>query len=275
MRRSADSHLAAESITNDTPNMTDPAANDTPDDLAATDRSTEQQADTHFRFLDLPAEIRNRVYAHALSNCPIRDLSCFALPPFALTTRQLRNEALPILFAESQFRLSIGCNLLARDYSRLLGHSGQKEKNDRRLAGVPGIKRIVGSFLKGAGEAALLRDISIQITDAQFIEEARDWERCGRPLLHRGLRYTDRIKATLHLLVTEGSLSMSVKETSCSGRYGFPRYIAARRIEGIVQDIEGALEKASSIAREIANKDGFKGFTISDLRSVAKAFRLD
>lgn len=42
-----------------------------------------------------------------------------------------------------------------------------------------------------------------------------------------------------------------------------------------IQDIEDAVESASSIAREIANGKGFKGFKISHVRRIAMAFRLD
>ena len=68
---------------------------------------------TSFRFLDLPAELRNEIYKFVLGDCDrhkLRDQRTvpqpkvsFGYPPITKISRQIRAEALPIFYASSVF----------------------------------------------------------------------------------------------------------------------------------------------------------------------------
>ena len=64
----------------------------------------------HFRFLDLPAGLRNRVYGYVLQTDtdvtinPLR-LSTSEYPSITRTLRQIREEVLPLSYAHSVFRI--------------------------------------------------------------------------------------------------------------------------------------------------------------------------
>ncbi|KAK4503641.1 hypothetical protein PRZ48_004556 [Zasmidium cellare] len=215
-----------------------------------------------FRLQDLAAELRTHIYGYALNEPFPRDLSSFTLPALTLTSRLVRDESLPILFAECPFRLLVGCNAFT-DYTT------DKER-DYRLAGVTGIKRTVSSDLKTAGNAGLFRDITLEIYDASFIYDVREWNRNGRQdrtWAHPFGRNDDDLQeATLNLRVVETNLSLSVVEKPARHRNVNDKAKKA---------LDGALEKASSIARKFADEKAFKGFKIEHLKAIAKAFRLE
>ncbi|KAM3425023.1 hypothetical protein BST61_g6992 [Cercospora zeina] len=67
-----------------------------------------------FRFLKLPAEIRNRLYSYYFATGendePQYNLVNYRDPPITLVCKQIRLEALPIFFSECRFLLTIGAN---------------------------------------------------------------------------------------------------------------------------------------------------------------------
>lgn len=63
-----------------------------------------------FRFLDLPSEVRNEVYEYFIRKDSILRLRCFKLPAICRTSRQLRQESLPLFFARNHFVVEVRTN---------------------------------------------------------------------------------------------------------------------------------------------------------------------
>ncbi|KAF2169248.1 hypothetical protein M409DRAFT_20472 [Zasmidium cellare ATCC 36951] len=238
------------------------------------DTSTNDKKDEPpFRLLDLPPEVRNRVYSYALVTPLARDLSYFTLPPLSLTSRQIRHETLPILFVESPFRLIIGSNI---DHQHLTFF--HEEQRSHRSSGIAGIKRTVSSALKTAGEAGLFRDVKLEVYNALYVESVRVWNRRGRQSSGSGtLRARDDDKlqiASLHLHVVEGSLKLAVEEGPDYPSSSRLSHLREHEVNQMAVALDGALENASYISRNFGAQDGFKGFKLSHLRKIAMAFRL-
>lgn len=69
-------------------------------------------AEEAFRFVDLPAEIRNEVYSLVISSStsPFNILT-FSTPAISKVSTQLRSEALPLFFAEANFYVNVSTDL--------------------------------------------------------------------------------------------------------------------------------------------------------------------
>lgn len=66
---------------------------------------------TSFRFLDLPAELRNRIYGFYLAECGTVVIKPYekkttGYPPITKVSRQTRSEVLPLFYASATFELS-------------------------------------------------------------------------------------------------------------------------------------------------------------------------
>ncbi|KAK4496620.1 hypothetical protein PRZ48_012600 [Zasmidium cellare] len=72
------------------------------DCIAVLEKADESQ--TFDRFLDLPPELRERIYGMYMAEFP-RTLTFPTQPPLTLTSRLLRKEALPLFFKETAFNL--------------------------------------------------------------------------------------------------------------------------------------------------------------------------
>lgn len=65
------------------------------------------------QLLDLPPELRNRIYSFVFESYPeIRLRSRVRQPPLALVSRTLRGETLPKFYAECQFKVDLTCRPL-------------------------------------------------------------------------------------------------------------------------------------------------------------------
>ncbi|EME81144.1 uncharacterized protein MYCFIDRAFT_208263 [Pseudocercospora fijiensis CIRAD86] len=75
-------------------------------------RASHDQTPAHqfHRFFDLPAEIRNYIYEHVVSKDSVLRLRCFVLPGICRTSQQLRQESLPIFFAQNHFVAEVKTN---------------------------------------------------------------------------------------------------------------------------------------------------------------------
>jgi len=81
-----------------------------------------------FRFLELPPELRNRVYSHLISS-PEVDVWRYRVPPIARTSKQLRRETLSIFCSTARFTMSVGtrfnsaqdCAKAVRGWANIVG----------------------------------------------------------------------------------------------------------------------------------------------------------
>lgn len=116
-----------------------------------------------FRFLDLPAELRNRIYSYTFCGepTPKYSLAKFQYPPIALVCKQTRSESLPILFSECHFIITIGSNCLN-------AHSW-------RNAGNLGLQRGTKRCLRLLGGAAVFRHVTFRVFTETRAQRAREY----------------------------------------------------------------------------------------------------
>ncbi|KXT05677.1 hypothetical protein AC578_5649 [Pseudocercospora eumusae] len=203
-----------------------------------------------FRFLDLPAELRNRIYSYAFcgESTPRYSLSKFQYPPIALVCKQLRSESLPILFSECHFVLTIGSNVLNAHSWRSAGNLGLQGGTKRCL-------RLLGS-------AAVFRHVTFRIfaeSEAQGARKYLDLNRWSQAKIWAELDIqshpTPNVTTRNQFRERDGGLSV-------------------HRPSVILPQIDLTLQTAETLVKKLCQREEFKGLTLSDLDKIAKCFRL-
>lgn len=202
------------------------------------------------RFLDLPAELRNGVYSYAvLINKPIHLAAAFA-PPITRVSKQVRAEALPVFFAENSFTVEVTSNIKRRTHIRDYNPSGPQ---------------------------TLLHDTTYCFEEILLWVESA--ERSGRVLTHRWLHKVPSQLVAFHdiklTIVPAGRHRMMVRGMND------PDLIVRATREGAKVTIrslhaarEDLLRGARISLRQIAEKPGFRGFSMEDLQMVADTFKV-
>lgn len=205
-----------------------------------------------FRLLDLPAEVRIRLYhyqALSLSNAVPMDLGFVDLPPSLSLNRQTREEALPVFFSSNRFKITVGSNWCVRnkhfhddrDYDWVnFGHL----RLSRTLTGLARAKEGEG----GLNEKVIrFRHVTMDLTCA-----------CCHGPRHIG---------TVELTV-EGHTAV-VKCEDVLKRMGTVEemYLKVVGLDAIFLEVEKVVEA-------IKKRQDFNGFTVDDLVAVAGCFRL-
>ncbi|KAK4503700.1 hypothetical protein PRZ48_004615 [Zasmidium cellare] len=215
-----------------------------------------------FRFLDLPPELRNRVYSYAVF-LQSRDIGYFRIPPVAQVSKQTRKESLPILFAENNFCCRVGCEWVPYFKRAPYGFPIVAKTSS---AGVISMSRSMERLFIAIGdEAALFRDVTLDVFDADCTELVRLNQ------VHRKRFEFERAVARLRLRAgQQGPLEVSVEELQQHPRQNRRR--TGPVVEG--RDVDKAVERAVQVGRDLAARDGFKGFSLGDLKAVALALRV-
>jgi len=207
-----------------------------------------------FRFLDLPPEISNRIYAYAVQNgneSGTRNLASFNEPAITAVCRQVRFESLPVLFADCTFEVVVGSNL----YERLYRRTGSIPRYSwhRAQAGTLGVQRDVTGFVREAKTTAVFRKIHFSVCEADMAHY---------------LRYTKEGRSEVKRFEV-GKLELAYASQSLQvvkSHEGIPN-----RYRDWTEDVVSAIEDA--VTRQVAEREGFIGFTIKDLKKIAKGFR--
>lgn len=228
-----------------------------------------------FRFMDLPPEMRNRVYAHyvAISGGDGTHAACtynladFKTPTIAQVSRQLRTEALPAFFAEASFYVTMPCNLL--DFSR--SNHGINPRNvnwtesmgfmrDRRVSGRLGMKRAVKDCVRTYGKDAVFRDITFKMADAEYIDEKNRTHIIEENVLYF-IRFSYHGKV-VHVEAEAGHDCPKLPDQDDIRAFSFDR-----------SDVEKVVESVSKLAKKMGKREDFIGFTHKDLEELARVFR--
>ncbi|KAK5121301.1 hypothetical protein LTR85_005467 [Meristemomyces frigidus] len=230
------------------PPMSTSSTKETP--AQASPSSTPAPAASAFRFLDLPAEIRNRIYFYAVlgpNSVTIYNLANFDEPALTAVSHQVYNEVLPVMFAECNFEISVGSDLLQRGKARRAGRAApRRRKGVQSKAGTLGVKRSIMRFIRESKAAAVFRHIKFDIYAVQDVQ--------------RHYRMS-----TLSLDYASQELKSSVSSRMIFAQYG--------QYDFNVVDMNAAAADASAVARALAERTGFIGFGIKDLDKIAKGFR--
>ncbi|KAK4541934.1 hypothetical protein LTR36_007298 [Oleoguttula mirabilis] len=217
-----------------------------------------------FRFLELSAELRNRIYLYAVlgstGSNPL-NLSNFKELAITAVSQQVRTESLPVMFAECTFDILVGSDLWARRQIRVKNDPRPQFRwNDQSKAGTLGVKRSVMKLIRTSKSAAVFRHVNFNICPAESVHRMRY-------LSHQ--HSEDVVAATLSLVYGSRELTTDVlkglEPTVRRPWYPGPDFESV--------DLIVAVSDAAAVAKELAERDGFLGFTIKDLDRIAKGFR--
>ena len=207
-----------------------------------------------FRLLELPAEMRNRIYSHALcTNGEPLELAQLRSPALIAVNKQVRQESMPIFFAETTFIVSTTTN--AGDYGKLevikaraRPLKGWKTYDERavfaRKCGITGLSRPTRKWLKELGtEEATFRHLHFHVSLEGYV--------------------THRVLLLLHMTTpVAGSLISKV----VGPQHTFPTPDQKAGLAVVIEAAEGVIQDCKC-------RSGFRGFTVRDILAIAKAFR--
>ncbi|CAK3751635.1 Hypothetical predicted protein [Lecanosticta acicola] len=219
-----------------------------------------------FRFPDLPAELRNRVYAFALVDGKVNpSISKFVLPPVTRASKQLRTESLPLFFSENSFQITVFSNFVQRKETRdffatqasgVHGPIPSQAKGPMGRAGRLNIKAPVKKIISKAGNSALFREVTFHVISTDQFTAA---QKSDRPVPY----------STAHLSLSVDGRSGVLASWESGALHPDKRWFAAYA----KQDVDEALDGAIKVAYDIAERAEFRGFSLRDLERIGNAFR--
>lgn len=218
--------------------------------------ATHSEPTAAFRFLDLPPELRDRVYSFITSDLGGQCLAFFKPPPITRVSKAVRCESLAVLFAEGNTHVIVGTDFFQHSpvSNRPVPTCPQPTYMSQQ-SGSLDLRPIVERCLIGAKSSALFRNVAFEVHHPIVFLDGP-----GRALWDTSLQI-----ATLKLQVTNGLLT--VEKRSDGPCYNWWRYTWTKA------DIQTALDLVIQVAEEIASRDQFSGFTLEDLKAVTSRFR--
>jgi hypothetical protein len=232
--------------------------------------SIEESTAQFHHLLDLPPEIRNRIYTFAFAanakpsalssstystgsrfSTQIRDLASFSLPPLTQVSRQLRLESLPVFFNISRFDVYIDSNFTDRAMARV-GLPFHTSVNQRKHTGVLGMKRHLKHRLHSFKSSALFRDVTFNVRTTGI------WTKDERDIYSTSVFVRVRFNGSTGVQINSWEGEDIVQ--SAWGLFG-------------QEDVDATVKEVRVAAEGMEKRDHFKGFTIRDLELLANAFR--
>ncbi|KAK5168802.1 uncharacterized protein LTR77_006111 [Saxophila tyrrhenica] len=143
--------------------------------LTTTKTSSHSDSETPFRFLDLPPELRNRVYGYATAgqDGSTRRLASRTLKPPAITrvSQLVRQESMPVYFDVNSSVIEVTTphgGLRSGSFPGFLRQTDRRFMNTGRLE----MPKVVYSFLRDAGKvAARIKDLHIHFDPVSSLKE--------------------------------------------------------------------------------------------------------
>lgn len=218
-----------------------------------------------FRFLNLPAEVRNSIYELSIQG-PSQYLAHSRLPSLAQVSRQVRDEVLPIFFSTTTFNVIVGCNF--DDWQTRFKRPRTEAPTDS-TAGSDALhaSRRVDRILASAGDAVILRHVVFQaVEDGSRLSALNNYV-AGHFRSPRG--YQGGLWLLEHCLLVTIELHSS-REVGLEFVMSAGSDVFVARL----QEAFPAVQPVKIKAFKIASRDRFKGFKLGDLRDITKAFRL-
>lgn len=218
-----------------------------------------------FRFLDLPAEVRNSIYELSIQG-PHQYLAHVRLPSLAQVSRQVRDEVLPIFFSTTTFNVIVGCNF--DDWQTRFKRPRTEAPTDS-TAGSDALhtSRRVDRILASAGDAVILRHVVFQaVKDGSRLSPLNNYV-AGHFRSPRGYQ------GGLWLL--EDCLLVTIElHQSREAGLEFVMSAGSDVFVARLQEAFPAVQPVKIKAFKIASRERSKGFKLGDLREITKAFHL-
>lgn len=230
-----------------------------------------------FRFLDLPPEIRNAIYSYSFCGASrpcVHDLENLGEPAITVVSHQVRNEALPLSFAECAFQILVAADLCPRAAWRTRSQEDQWPRlhlSDGTTPDPMVISRPAMQLLQELEPPAIFRHVTFLICEADVIcrsshgslgqkrdfwPYSRDGSICGR--------------LSLTVAARTGTVAW---EFSPGQAYDRPK---RRLVDYKPADVDAAVGEVVAGALAVAARPEFLGFTLQDLQTtVAEGFRFD
>ncbi|SMR51641.1 unnamed protein product [Zymoseptoria tritici ST99CH_3D1] len=236
-------------------------------------------SDQTFRLMDLPPEVRTRIYSlafianikhgdgidHHAHDCntacywaayhrrnerktkmfeqKTKNITAFRLPALTQVSRQLRVETLPVFFGETNFEIYLYSNFEDRARARR-GDSLRTPPAQLKKIGILGMRAEVKTRLRSFKSAALFQDVTFKVA-------SRD---AGRTLVYVRIECLGRIGLQISSWDGPGMWSLG------------PNYFGREGVDATVEALKHAAEG-------IAKKALFRGFTLRDVEEMARTFR--
>lgn len=277
----------------------------------ARDASTEGKKESIF--LNLPAELRNAIYAFSFENnhsygfdtAEGEPLQYLLLPPLTQVSRQLREESIPVFFQVTRFTIWVGCD--AQEREQILAHRAAKACNlDEvspqeeltrlsQLCGKSGVCPRAANILLKFQERISIRCIEINIIPASSLPSLQKWLPQRIAWMRKHGRYHPPPET-----MWETKLECNGRETISFWRTGaFPsekerdfsdlRWAAAcfdgvyrprakevTRVFGAPDGVvEGVMRDVRAAAERVGVGVGRVGFSLEELRGVVRKYRVE
>lgn len=232
--------------------------------------SEERKLARVFRILDLPVDVRLMIYEHTFQEKPNDEhvLAVTATPKVARVCKTFRAEALPLFFANTEFHLPIGSNLLHRALYRKHALGGRfnalRTSGQQKRAGVLNFKKPVKKAIRDAGNDAVFRNVVLQM----FEVAESSFPRAGG-----GSRFSCFIEIKLSFCKGQLRVDATEKYAHPSNNIVPRKYRWAGKYPIEREDVDVVVAEVRRVAARIASTAGFKGLKLCDLESLARAFR--
>lgn len=234
----------------------------------ARDRETVLRASgqwTAFRLLDLPAELRNRVYRDYIQDfiantVGVTRLTYTVLPDLCDVSRQFLKEVRPLWFSETSFSVCVEANVWAQINSPTSLYKHQYSCD----SGVLVMSTRSQTILSNARDDALMREVRFVISEDHTMMDL--WTAESRLPHSRNPQSWPSHRNTIMTLSLKARMGFQLQYTL---ERGTDYYSYGRR------EADTAVNAARFRAIAISRRDNFKGFNMRDLQSIAAALRID
>ncbi|KAM0719871.1 hypothetical protein Q7P37_004006 [Cladosporium fusiforme] len=237
------------------------------------------------RFLDLPPELRNKVYTYHLQRDLSMDLTSAVAPFIAAVNKQVRAESLSTFFAESTFIFRTGTNIGDSDIIDLFRQAGplcplgphtchhEPPKSFCARANRSGVLR--GRYTKYSlpkwlstidDQVLLFRKIDFVIEDRRPMHERRHPWRVFIPPT-----------SMISIRIDSGDVHISTHPPRSGTPMGTVlNYFSLGRPVGLFYHSlkwDAMVSRARATIKQMSEREGFQGLALNDLKVIAKEFR--